>query len=310
MESVFEQIENLIWDDAGGRGLTTFALGGQLKGASISLLKARHVLIVSGFYIEKSGSGETDGPLGTVFLARALEKLGAVVTLLTSPFNCAILARASQEAGLSGKVTAIGKGEESNIFPKLLADADLTHLIAVEQMGAAVDGNYYSMLGSDLTHSTARFDSLFLLARDRGIVTIGIGDGGNELGMGKLYSTLCGDDVYNRICCITPADYLIVAGISNWGAYGLVAALSCIARIQLLHEAEQEKTMLEAIIQAGAVDGRTLTASMSVDGLPISKQMQVVNELRHLYDLAEAERSENNERFAAFAARRGENADS
>jgi hypothetical protein len=284
MGSVFKEIEDLIWEDAGHRGLTAYAQCGELKDASFSLLKANSVVIVTGFYIEKSRTGETDGPLGAIFLARALEKLGVTVTLLTSPFNSAILIAAAQKMGLSRDVVVIEKGDEAAVFPKILTDTALTHIIAIEQMGSAMDGKYYNMHGKDISHSTAHFDSLFLLAREKGIVTIGIGDGGNELGMGKMYMTLYEKDEYSPISCVTPSDYLIVAGISNWGAYGLVAGLSYLTGQLLLHNAKQEKALLETVIRAGAVDGRTLESSLSVDALPVSKHMEVVKNLRDIYD--------------------------
>src|SRR6185437_8417948 len=51
-------------------------------------------------------------------------------------------------------------------------------------------------------------------------VSHAIGDGGNEIGIGKLPAGLIGRTVPNgdRIACITSCDDLIVAGVSNWGA--------------------------------------------------------------------------------------------
>jgi hypothetical protein len=279
MNSIFEDLENVIWEDAGGRGIISFAQRGELKKAATSLLTANHVIIVTGFYIEKTQSGETDGPLGAIFLARALEQLGIKVSLLTSSFNSEILHYGVEEIALSCNIVVVDKGEESIIFPELLTDSELTHIIAVEQMGSAIDGKYYNMIGTDLSYSTARFDSLFLLASEKGIITIGIGDGGNEIGMGKLFSSIYNKVEYGWISCITPVDYLIVAGISNWGAYGLIAGLCCLTRRPLLHNPEQEKGVLEAVVRAGAVDGRTLESSMSVDALPISKHIEVLNKL-------------------------------
>jgi hypothetical protein len=284
MESCFKEIEDLIWQDAGSRGLTAYAEYGEIENASLSLLKANSVVIITGFYIEHCQTGETDGPLGAIFLAHALEKLGVTVTLLTSPYNSEILKAAAQEIGLSREVVVIEKGEEAAVFPQLLLDTELTHLIAIEQMGSAIDGKYYNMHGKDLSDKTAHFDSLFLLAREKGIVTIGIGDGGNELGMGKMYMTLYHKVELGGIACVTPSDHLIVAGISNWGAYGLVAGLSYLTGQSLLHNAKQEKKLLETVIKAGAVDGRTLESALSVDALPVSKHMEVVNDLRNIYD--------------------------
>ena len=51
-------------------------------------------------------------------------------------------------------------------------------------------------------------------------VTIGIGDGGNEIGMGKIPHETIVKNIPNGdlIHCRVPTDHLIVAGVSNWGA--------------------------------------------------------------------------------------------
>jgi hypothetical protein len=59
--------------------------------------------------------------------------------------------------------------------------------------------------------------------------TIGIGDGGNEIGMGSLPKEIIESGIPNGevIAAATPVDSLIVAGVSNWGGYGLLAAMAC-----------------------------------------------------------------------------------
>ncbi len=49
--------------------------------------------------------------------------------------------------------------------------------------------------------------------------SIGIGDGGNEVGMGKIYDRIITSNIQNAsdIACIVPSDHLIVASVSNWG---------------------------------------------------------------------------------------------
>eukprot|EP00952_Eustigmatos_sp_NYUAD-ZCMA_P005446 23797-Eustigmatos_ZCMA.PRE.1 len=61
--------------------------------------------------------------------------------------------------------------------------------------------------------------------------SIGIGDGGNELGMGKVIDLIyesCIPDA-ERIGCVVPTNYLIVASVSNWGGYALAAAIALVA---------------------------------------------------------------------------------
>ena len=52
------------------------------------------------------------------------------------------------------------------------------------------------------------------------ITAIGIGDGGNEIGMGKLPWELIRRNIPHSglVACRVPTDHLIVCGVSNWGA--------------------------------------------------------------------------------------------
>ena len=58
------------------------------------------------------------------------------------------------------------------------------------------------------------------------IVTIGIGDGGNEIGMGKVLERVAVNVKHgSEIGCTVSCDYLITAGVSNWGGYALAKAI-------------------------------------------------------------------------------------
>ena len=57
-------------------------------------------------------------------------------------------------------------------------------------------------------------------------MTIGIGDGGNEIGMGKVLDKVIlhvkhGKDIGTTVTC----DYLITTGVSNWGGCALAKAI-------------------------------------------------------------------------------------
>lgn len=60
-------------------------------------------------------------------------------------------------------------------------------LVAIERTGPARDGTYRTMRGFDMTRFVAPLERL-LHAREAPLRSIGIGDGGNELGMGKVRS--------------------------------------------------------------------------------------------------------------------------
>ena len=124
------------------------------------------------------------------------------------------------------------------------------------------------MRGERLDDLVPAADRLLEPPYPRTFRTIAVGDGGNELGLGKLRSALQSRVTHGElIFCATPADYVIAAGISNWGAFALVAALSLLAGRLLLRPPENEGVVLKALQAAGAVDGCTREATLSVDGL-------------------------------------------
>lgn len=60
---------------------------------------------------------------------------------------------------------------------------------------------------------------------------------------------------------------LVVSAVSNWGIYGIVAALSILMGFSLMHNSTIEKMLMETCIKSGALDGISKTSSYSVDGL-------------------------------------------
>jgi hypothetical protein len=125
------------------------------------------------------------------------------------------------------------------------------------------------------------------------IKVIGIGDGGNEIGMGRfpreeLLERISGPNS-DRVPCRISADATIVAGVSNWGAYALAAAIAVQhGRADLLerHTAESQRQLLERIVnEAGAVDGVTRRNEPTVDGLPFLTQIQPWIAIRELLGL-------------------------
>src|SRR5207249_10677171 len=85
-----------------------------------------------------------------------------------------------------------------------------------------------------------------------------VGDGGNEVGMGNVRPRLAREGaLMARIASAVRVKYLVVAGVSNWGAYGIVAALSWLSGQMLLHGAAEERRLVEACVEAGAGEGIT-----------------------------------------------------
>jgi len=264
----YAAIERVIGRDPGGRNIGALVQPGHLAAAAGALAGAGHALIVSGFYVPEAQAGETDGPPGAQTIGAALTALGVRVSYVTDAPNRPLFA-------------GLGLAPLHTYAPGLIARLRPTHLIAVERVGRAADGRYYNMRGTDITGHTAPLDELFLEARRAGLSTIGIGDGGNEIGMGRVADQVRARVAAgSRIACVVETDHLIVAGVSNWGAYGLVGALSLLHGADLLPTAEAARDQVLRLVAGGGVDGVTLRAEPTVDGLPLDDSLAVLEQVR------------------------------
>ena len=120
--------------------------------------------------------------------------------------------------------------------------------------------------------------------------TIGIGDGGNEIGMGcvpweELRRRLPTQRTA-RIPCRIATSWNIIAGTSNWGGYALAAAVALLrGRPEILREwdGDHQLQVLEQIVENGpAVDGPSGLQAATVDGLPFATYIQPWEGIRRL----------------------------
>ena len=279
------RIEDLARRDPGGRGLSGRAPAGALGPAAFELLAGRRVAIVTGFCVRSAGIGETDGPPGALALAGALRILGKKAALITDRYSAPLVRIGARHLGIPVRVLELPdlQAEADSVLDGFAAAFKPTHVVALERPGSAPDGHRYSMRGEILDDIAPAADRLFTPDPGRGWVTLALGDGGNELGMGSLRETLK-DEVPrgNLIFCVSPADHTLACGISNWGGYALAAALSILSGALLLRNPEQERKLLEALVEVGAVDGCTRERTLSVDGLPWEDYSKT---LHAIYDL-------------------------
>jgi hypothetical protein len=146
----------------------------------------------------------------------------------------------------------------------------------------------HTMRGRDITASMSPVHHLFeAVGSTAGITTVGIGDGGNEIGMGRMpWSTIRNNIARGaQIACRIATDRLIVAGISNWGAYGLAAGMWHLRGKKPppeLFDPEVERRILSRMVEAGLVDGVTNKATVSVDGLDFDRYGAILSDLRRL----------------------------
>ena len=327
---LISQIDALIRRDPARRGLISSEeqfgplCPGHLHGAAAHLAgHAGGVAIVTGFYIPRGQppAAETDGPLGSLFLATALS-LAGVRTVVITDEACAPAVRAAADYLEFPPADVVACPLDPNDwldqFWTSPIGRDLTHLIALERVGpshsleslrsqvrtgavpesaflervpAASWGHCHNMRGEIIDAQTAPLHRLFEPHPLRPeLKTIGIGDGGNEIGMGaipweELVRRLNGEPAA-RIPCRVATDWNIVAGTSNWGGYALAAAtLVLCGQIELLrpYNFDQQERLLRHVVEQGpAVDGVTRLQEPTVDGLPYLTYIQPWLGMRHL----------------------------
>jgi hypothetical protein len=273
-------IDHLLSLDPGGRGIGRFFVRGGAAAAARALRRARRVLLTTGFAVGP-GLPETDGPPGAALLGRALRRLGARVTFITDAVTVPPLQAALAVLGEPvDVVTFHAQDDAAGAARRLLAEHAPTHLVSVERPGRTRDGDYRSARGESVKAWNAPLDELFLRAPRRA-VTVGIGDGGNEIGMGVVRARIARAGARARsIASVVRVNHLVVAGTSNWGAYAVAAELGRLAGRALLHSADEERRMIAACVAAGAVDGITRLREVTVDGLPLEAHVGMLELLR------------------------------
>ncbi len=288
VDTLIERIAALARRDPGQRGFPALAGAGDLKAAAEALLQGERIFVVTGFCIRAAMIGENDGLSGSLALADALRQLGKSVTLVTDRHSSALLAAAAAPFGSGFPIVSLNQdqGSADRQIDALLQTQKPTQVVAIERPGSAIDGHRYSMRGERLDDIVPAADRLLMPSFERDYATIAIGDGGNELGLGSLRDGLKDRIEHGElIFCATPADYVIPAGISNWGAQALVAALSILAGRPLLRPPAHERRVLEALLAAGAVDGRSRKRELSVDGVAWDEYAQTLAAIHREIDI-------------------------
>ena len=275
MKDIYESLISIVASDRPGRGPSRLCRWDMLSRALELLNEATRVGVVTGFFIPSAGTPETDGPGGAAALARALVLCGKDVSLWTDN-SCLSVVQAASSAigGLSVSVANSGY-EILDWAPDLL--------VYIERLGRAEDGEYYNMRGQAITSTVIPLDEGLIWASDKGVNSISVGDGGNEAGMGKLFEPLSlilpG---YGSCLSVVSSDVAIPVDVSDWGGYALAGLLSVGVGHWCGVSDEEVRSMIEAEVAAGAVDGVTLHGNPSVDGFPMEDQMSIASKIQGL----------------------------
>lgn len=300
-------------------------LDDQLSRACHDLAQARRVVIVTGFCIPRvePPAAETDGPPGALLLARALFSAGIPLHILTDDYGAPLVETGLAAHGLPAEILEtmpLGASQPRGWIDHWLASRSaegLSHAVAIERPGPshtpdtlraqrrsgpppldwfvretpAIHQNVcHNMRGQSIEVYSAPLYLLFDAIRERNlpVTTIAVGDGGNEIGMGKLPWELLretlGDSTAGRTISRVAADLLVLSGVSNWGGYALALGTAALAGslepIAAWTPADEFGLIERIVREGGAVDGVTARREPTVDGLAWSEHARVYGALR------------------------------
>lgn len=243
-----------------------------------------YVFVLTGFPILPLNIAETDGPVGAAVLVKALQAIGLEPILITDDLCVKVVRAAASRTSVfefpTDSSQALSQAEQ------LLQKYNPSVLLAVERPGWNSRHEYHNMRGLNISSIVGKTDYLFMLGQKQGALTVGVGDGGNELGCGLIqqavheyvpYGAKCQCPCKGGIAAATPADALIVSGVSNWGAYGLAACLSLLKGSEYNHNSQRELQLLNRVVKAGAIDSISKERRPFVDGLSTDVNGMVVD---------------------------------
>ncbi|MBP37863.1 MAG: DUF4392 domain-containing protein [Dehalococcoidia bacterium] len=251
--SIFTKIEDIILHDdiRGMKALRQHMPDGWLEAAAQLLLDhPGRILIATGFYILRAGEPETDGPPGAVAIGAALKEMGNTVAYVTDE-KCSVAMRAIAGDDEVVEFPITNHRESSEFAHNLLVKHAPSALVSIERAGLLGDGTYRNWKGVDFSEHNAKIDHMF----NEHPYSVGIGDGGNEIGMGNMRAVIPSIENLPDDPCVTTTTELITASVSNWGGYGLIAALSVKTGKNLLPSVEQGYEWVKDIVAVGAVEG-------------------------------------------------------
>jgi len=285
----------------------------KVHGESMSYLAARAlietvkprdtVIFCSGFFDPPSMIGEGDGPIGVALLARSLcAMLDVTPVFLTEVSHMARMEALARSVGLDfadfelARVTPFKAVmmplpiEPARAEREARACLDLIRpsaFIAVEKPAPCPRNRYHTGVGLDVTDVVGKVDHVVEEAKRRKILTIGVGDGGNEVGMGRILDAIL-DVVPTGKVIGTPlaTDILVVGAVANWGAYAIEACVAAALHMpEAIHSLVDERRVIEAAAHNGLIDPTTGIANGWVDGTPPVCSESILELLRQMVQL-------------------------
>ena len=272
------------------------------------------VLFVTGFISPTLLVGEQDGPVGSASLGRMLSYgYNARVVIVTDEDQVHMVEQTCRGAGFNvyemeaALQAGLVRGKSAAVidYPKdieraksraveLLNELQPAAIIAIERPSANAKGRYHGVGGQDITDLHAKTDHLVAEARARGILTISVADGGNELGSGLIEDAVaqhrpngakCTCPCGGTIAAHSQTEVLVFAAISDWGALGIGACLAAINKNpRMIHSDDVLVSTLREATYIGLEDGMAGWVDPGSDGISWRIETGLLGMLRTLVE--------------------------
>lgn len=274
-----------------------------------TIRKGDFVYIITGFILLPHKVPEMDGMVSSMLLARSLVQAFDAKPVIICPVDCKPAVencaravglhlyenlRDLEELPFSMGIITFSKdaGLAREQAEQILQQNKLpSAVISIEAPGANHAGEYHNATGANVTELEAKSDILFCILREKGVLNIAIGDLGNEIGMSAIEDHIrkyipYADDKQCRCHCqggilaASKADNIITATVSDWGCYGLMAALAYLKRdLSIFHNGKMEAKVMEAASQSGLID---MNGSLmpGIDGFSVRMHVDMVRLMR------------------------------
>ena len=227
------------------------------------------VYILTGFVLLPHKVPEMDGMVSSMLLARALVLAFDAKPIIVCPADCV--------QAVKNCAAVVGL----HIYEDIATARELPMSMGVVSFT------------KDASHAAAAADALLA----QGMPSVAIGDLGNEIGMGKIADHIrsfvpftahgeCSCGCKGGILAQSTADSIITATCSDWGCYGLMAALAYLLRnIDILHTEEMEAEVMRAASRSGLID---MTGSLlpGIDGFNLKMNVSILSLMRQCTDYA------------------------
>jgi hypothetical protein len=248
----------------------------------------QEILLVTGFPVPSPFSTSekpavhSDGPVGVAFLSKVLvHDLHLEIMLLTDEGVGRVIRHCLQDSlgrETAEKVPIVELQNNRDVTKEcqdILVSYDPGIVLASEKPGRNRVGEYHTATGKSLTAYLSRCDSIFDIAKERGIPTVAVGDLGNDVGMGNIAGeiselipseSVCNCPCRSGIISTVKCDNLVVGTMCDWGVYGILAYLAIEFRNpSFVPESDQVKNIMKSF---ASYSGLESYLDLLTDGIP------------------------------------------